>query len=269
MARRGRDRIVAEVESSFMIKRSIHHYFWFGTCAQFLLFVDPGLPLRVPSRRGVLDNIEGFFSYLDKLGLQVTARTTSELKDLAERFRKAPGDSRISVEQVQELSRIMVGIRTTLEAEMQGFNAYIVTPKRLDVDKLLEDIPSLLAPGVYQALPSIAQFDLMEAGKCIAFERSTAAAFHILRGTECVLRAFYCAIVKQKRVSFMWGNMVEDLRGRRKARQYQVLLDNLDNIRRSFRNPTQHPELTYDIHEVQDLWGLCVDAVNRMAKALK
>ena len=48
-----------------------------------------------------------------------------------------------------------------------------------------------------------------------------------------------------------------------------VLLNNLDNIRQSFRNPTQHPEKIYDIQEVQDLWSLCVDVVNRMSSDIR
>jgi hypothetical protein len=90
----------------------------------------------------------------------------------------------------------------------------------------------------------------------------------LLRGAESVLRSFYCRLVKQKRVDLMWGPMLTDLRKRRKSRHYSVLLDNLDNIRRSFRNPTQHPEMTYTINEVQDLFGLCVDVVNRMSAVL-
>jgi hypothetical protein len=61
--------------------------------------------------------------------------------------------------------------------------------------------------------------------------------------------------------------MVEHLRKRR-ATLTRPLLDNLDNIRHSFRNPTQHPDKIYDIQEVQDLFGLCIDAVNRMVKIL-
>jgi hypothetical protein len=43
-----------------------------------------------------------------------------------------------------------------------------------------------------------------------------------------------------------------------------LILQNLDHIRVNFRNPTQHPDKIYDIQEVQDLFGLCVDAANRM-----
>ncbi len=222
-----------------------------------------------PDRGGIRDNIEAFFSYLDDLGLIVTRRASRELADFAESLSDEEGVS-LTQGQSEQLSAIMRQIRKTLDAELEGFEAYIVTPKRIDIEKLLKDTPSLLAPGVYSKLPEIAQFDLAEAGKCIAFERSTAAAFHILRGTESVLDSFYETIVRQKRIPLprTWGPMVSDLRKRRKANQYEVLLNNLDNIRRSFRNPTQHPELTYDIHEVQDLWALCVDAINRMAEAL-
>jgi hypothetical protein len=158
-----------------------------------------------------------------------------------------------------KLREIMADLRKTLFAEAQGNIAFIVTDKRIDVNKLLFDVQSLLAPTVFAQLPSVAQHDFIEGAKCIAFERSTAAAFHLLRGTEAVLRHFYVSIVQRKRSPLMWGPMVQSLRQRRNPPD-GVLLDNLDNIRRSFRNPTQHPE----IQEVQDLFGLCVDVVNRM-----
>ena len=236
-----------------MISRSIYQYYFFS--------------MRAMERGGIRDNIDSFFQYLDDLDLVVTRRASRVLSNFAATLPDAEGAT-LSPEQSALLTKIIARLRNTLDAEIEGFEAYIVTPKRLDVAKLLNDTPSLLAPGVHGKIPVIAQFDLAEAGKCMAFERPTAAAFHVLRATESVLVAFYEAIVRQKRVDRMWGPMVIDLKKRRKAKLYEVLLNNLDNIRRSFRNPTQHPELTYDIHEVQDLWALCIDVINRMAKAL-
>jgi hypothetical protein len=138
----------------------------------------------------------------------------------------------------------------------------------LDVKRLLNDVPALLAPQTWPKLGSIAQYDFEEAGRCIAFERPTAAAFHLLRGTEDVLRSFYCALVKRNRVDLLWGPIVAELKKKQKGKPYTDLLQHLDHIRLSFRNPTQHPDKVYDIHEVQDLWSLCADAVSRMAKAL-
>lgn len=250
-----------------MIRRSIYRYYWFGTCVRYLQDALVGHTVLTAEPGGIRNNINAFFKYLDELGLVVTQRASPELSEFADALPDDEGAT-LSQEQSVRLIEIMGHIRRTLDAEIKGFEAYIVTPKRIDVSKLLNDTPSLLAPGVHSKLPEIAQFDLAEAGKCIAFERPTAAAFHILRGTEAVLVAFYEAIVRQKRVNRMWGPMVSDLKKRRKAKPYEVLLNNLDNIRLSFRNPTQHPELTYDIHEVQDLLALCIDAINRMARAL-
>lgn len=91
-----------------------------------------------------------------------------------------------------------------------------------------------------ESIPKVAQYDFEEAGKCLAFERSTAAAFHILRGTEGVLRSYYCSLVRRKesRVNpLLWGPMVDSLKKLQKQPPI-VLLNNLDNLRFSFRNPT-------------------------------
>ncbi len=252
-----------------MRAQNIHRYYWFGTCVRYLQDVHEGqLVGHRSDRTYVKYNLEVFFQYLDELGLQVTERAAVNLRDVLLELEDKEPDARLTRAEAGTLSKAATETRKTLEAEIQGLEAYVVTPKRLDVKRLIDDPGSLFAPKVFGKLPSLAQYDLSEAAKCIAFERSTAAAFHILRATEDVLRDFYKALARQKRVDLMWGPMVSDLKKRPKAKKHQVLLAHLDNIRLSFRNPTQHPEATYDIHEVQDLWGLCVDAINRMAKEL-
>jgi hypothetical protein len=64
------------------------------------------------------------------------------------------------------------------------------------------------------------------------------------------------------------GTIVEHLKKRKTSAPPAGLLNNLDNIRVHFRNPTAHPEKVYDIDEVQDLFGLCVEVVNRMVRAM-
>src|SRR5687768_8452371 len=87
-----------------------------------------------------------------------------------------------------------------------------------------------------------------------------------MRGTEGVLRHYYCAIVKKSRVkTLLWYAMVDHLRKRRDAPP-KALTDNLDNIRVNFRNPTQHPDARYDMQEAQDLFALSIDVVNRMTR---
>lgn len=82
------------------------------------------------------------------------------------------------------------------------------------------------------------------------------------------MKYFYCSKVKRDHVNLMWGPIVADLRKKRSPPP-AILLNNLDNLRTGFRNPTQHPEKIYDIEEVQDLFALSADAVNRMIKYLR
>ena len=94
----------------------------------------------------------------------------------------------------------------------------------------LLDVPAdLLGNGVFVGMPDICKYDFTEACKCIAFDRPTAAAFHLMRCVEGHLRAYYCAIVRRGRVDkLMWFDVVAHLKKRRDAPP-KALLDNLDD----------------------------------------
>lgn len=247
-----------------MQSKPILEYIFFGTALRYLQDVDAGF--TVHGEEYVLYNIDSFLYSLQEFDLPVTQRAAYELQAFRDKLSKSASDSKCTVEEANELCKIMEDLRKTLFAEAKGNIAFVVTDKRIDVNKLLSDVPSLMVPHVFGTLPDVAKYDFVQAGKCIAFELPTAAAFHMLRGTEAVLRHFYCSVVQRNRVALLWGPMVESLRRCKKSLPLP-LLDNLDNIRRSFRNPTQHPEKIYDIQEVQDVFSLCVDVVNRMAKS--
>lgn len=251
-----------------MEKKSIQGYFFFGTAVRYLQ--DAKAEHKIFGTGFVLDNIDRCLKELDELGLKVTKIASWELEQFRNKLAKITDKSSVLSEaQANELNQICDSLRSTLEAELRTLEAFIVTPKRFDIDKLLDDVGSLMSPGVFSALPEITQYDLTEAGKCIAFERPTAAAFHLLRGTEAVLRHFYFTLIRTRRVShLLWGDIVQDLRTRKKTKQHTTLYNNLDNIRHSYRNPTQHPDAIYDIHEVQDLAPLCLEAITRMTKII-
>jgi len=249
-----------------MESRPISEYVVLGGVLRYLLHAREGWPIH--EEEYVLPNINLLLGRLEKFELTVSQRVAWRLVQLRDELAESASDAKLTAEQASRLTEIMDVLEKTLLAETGGKVAFIVVDKRYDVNKLLSDVPALLAPGVFHSLPDIAQYDLMEAGKCIAFEHPTAAAFHMLRGTEAVLRQFYCSVVKRGRVKqLLWGPMVESLRSRSKPPP-AALLNNLDNIRVSFRNPTQHPDKRYDIHEAQDLFGLCLDVLNRMVSFL-
>jgi len=250
-----------------MLSRPIFQYISLGIFYRFIRDAQPGW--RLYGKAAILESTGAFVTLLDDFNLPVTKRASTELTEYVKELAKKGANHKLTGEEASELKRIMISLEKTLVAESGGHVAFIVTDKRIDVNKLLSDASGLMPPGVFDSMPEIAKYDFGEAGKCIAFERPTAAAFHLLRCTESVLREFYCSIVKQNRVrGLLWKPMVEHLR-KRKKKPPEELLNHLDHIRNSFRNPTQHPEKIYDIQEAQDLFSLCVDVVNRMVKLLR
>jgi hypothetical protein len=252
-----------------MQKQPIYSYFYFGTCVMFLQLSLTGKTIFPEG--AILDNIEHCLKCIgETLHLTVTEIAASELRHFRDSLSEIKDkDSKLTAEQASKLSQICTKLRPTVDAELITRQAYVVTPKRYDTTKLIDDFPALMSPGVFASLSKISKYDLSEAGKCIAFERPTAAAFHLLRATESELRHFYCTLIKTKKVpKLLWGDMVEDLRKRRKIQKYIPLYNNLDSIRIYYRNPTQHPDIIYNIEDVQDLCPLCLEVINRMRKLL-
>jgi hypothetical protein len=60
------------------------------------------------------------------------------------------------------------------------------------------------------------------------------------------------------------GPMVDLMRARKTKKLSKERLDILDIIRANYRNPTSHPEKEYDLDEVQDLFVLSLDAINKL-----
>lgn len=160
-------------------------------------------------------------------------------------------------------------LETVLFAEAVTKQLYVLPTRRFNSDVLLSDPSKLLKPGAFSKLEDIAKGDLGSAGKCILFGEATAAAFHLLRATESVLTSYYHHHRKQKRLQKpMWGPMTDQLRAKKSNKPPKTLLDTLDMIRNSYRNPTQHPTATYEIDGAQDLMGVCLDAIGKMTDEL-
>jgi len=243
---------------------------WFGTVLRFLQDADAGFP--VYGDGAILENLQSFLEGFDRLGLTVTANAARNagLPAIEQELAGADPDAVLTSSQADQITDAVNEVRQTLVAETAEKKAFVTEPKRWDVDRLLSDPGSMFGAGVYVALDAFAAYDFKEACLCIAFERPTAAAFHIMRGTEATLRVFYCHTVKQNRLpkeKQMWGPMVQKLRERSKPPP-KHLLDNLDIIRHNYRNPTQHPDEIYSVDDAQDLLGIAIPTINKMVEII-
>jgi hypothetical protein len=258
-----------------MEQRTTATYVYIGTAVRYLLDSQNGQP--VYGRGGLVDNIEKLAAQLESAEFFVSHRLAKPLlfqQDIWNRDAAQHADDQewittrglVDAER-RELERNANVLRDAILAEAEGQVAFIASDGRYAVSKLLDDVGGLMGEHVFDGLPALAQYDFQQAGRAIAFDLPTAAAFHLLRGTEAVLRDFYLRTVKRDRIKEprMWGPMVTALRARRNPPP-AVLLTNLDSLRAHFRNPTQHPEKVYDLDEAQDLMALAFDAVARMVR---
>ena len=167
----------------------------------------------------------------------------------------------------------IVAVTTTLEAiifaESKTKSFYVLPERRYNTTWLLNEPVKLFRDGMFQKLSDLAQFDIGSAGRCVLFGEGTAAAFHWIRATEDVLRTYYRHHIRRNRLrNPMWGPMISALRSKSRNKPPANLLDTLDLVRVTYRNPTQHPEARYDVESAQDLMGLCISVISDMANEL-
>ena len=154
-------------------------------------------------------------------------------------------------------------------AEALTKKIYVIPKRRFNSDYLMSQPDKLFKEGVYTKLSELARHDIASSCRCLLLGEATASAFHILRATEEVLKSYYLVHRKQKRLKNpMWGPMVDQLEAKKKNPPPETLLRSLDLIRTAYRNPTQHPESIYEIDGAQDLFGVCLDVLSKMAEEL-
>lgn len=170
----------------------------------------------------------------------------------------------------KEVHDAIVTIEKIVFSEACITEYYVIPERRFNGDYLLSKPMNLLKKGVFEKLSEMAIFDFTASCKCLLYGEGTACAFHILRATEETLKHYYYLYKKTNRLKKpMWGPMTNELRSKKGIKPDNIILDTLDLVRNSYRNPTQHPVVRYDIDEAQDLFGICIDLINKMGVELK
>jgi hypothetical protein len=105
-------------------------------------------------------------------------------------------------------------------------------------------------------------------GKCIAYDVPTGAAFHILRGTEVVIRSYYLHVTGTlpKPKLRNWGAYVKNLRS---AGADPKITGYIEHLRELYRNPVFHPEDNLSPEDAQMSLGACISAMCQMLIAIR
>lgn len=225
--------------------------------------------------------VKNYLRFIKKLDLRVTLTLLEingldkELEKLEKLNKGKKKNDKIDVVLHKKITDLISKADLTLDAELTIKTGYIVSEKRITTEKLTDNIASIFSQNTFEHLPDIARFDFSESGKCIAFDRNTASAFHSLRGTEDVLKYYYSLLTGKKSTETQtWYNFHNEIEAETKKGIItppppKELLQNLNSLRVFYRNKTQHPQLTYNSDEAQDLLFNCVKAVNEIVKDLK
>lgn len=178
------------------------------------------------------------------------------------------------VEDSQQIDRYMIesvkdriqSLETVLSNDMPGVAAYVVSQKGIyKTDDLIAHVDQHFPNEIRKDIPDQAKKDLLESGKCLAFEVPTACAFHLWRAVETVMGAYYKKLTKSTfeadNVTKNWSVYIKALDAKGADQSITMFLG---HIREKYRNPQTHPEAMLEMNEALGLFGVATSAIHQM-----
>jgi len=198
-------------------------------------------------------------------GSVISAINTVVPTDIEEMF-KVENNKKVTRYEIKNIKNHIQNLETVLSNDMPGVSAYIVSQKGIyKTDDLISHADHNFPKEIRNIIPEQAIKDLIESGKCLAFEVPTACAFHLWRAVETVMGVYYQKLAKNTfeldKVNKNWGAYIKalDTKGAdTKITQF------LDHIRESYRNPQTHPEAMLEVNEALGLFGVATSAIHQM-----
>ncbi len=249
-----------------MIVQNTYTYIQTGLCLRLLINVG-----STASSKICKETIESLRANLLKGNFDVSlAFMTSFLfREMEKLLADLEDQNSIQNSLATQIKQLAQTLESVVFSEAITKRVYILPNRRFNTEYLLTEPYKLLKNGAFEKLEEIAKSDFSSSCRCILFGEATAAAFHILRATESVLKSYYFHHRKQNRLKKpMWGPMLDQLLSKTRNKPSVSLLSSLDLIRTAYRNPTQHPEAIYEIDSAQDLFGVCLDVIGKMTDEL-
>jgi hypothetical protein len=159
---------------------------------------------------------------------------------------------------------------TVLLAEMATSHLYLVEPKGgYDLRQLTESGWVIFPPVLIEKVPEAIQ-DAKEAARCLAFALPTAAAFHLHRLHELVLRRYYDTVTSgaPRPANRNIGAYIDAMKNAhfKDPKVYSALA----NLKDFHRNPVLHPDdRLEDVQEAIALLGSINTVITYMLKAIQ
>jgi hypothetical protein len=212
----------------------------------------------------------------DKILLEVLSIDARKLEQLCETLgarTSAAGVRRLielfSIGRVSHSSLIQIydEINSRLKDELALAQVFVVEQEKV---QYIAPSKPLFGPAMESNFPS-AMFEIDEAAKCLAFGRSTACVFHLMRVMEIAILAIArCLQIPDpvKPSQRNWGEMLKRIRTGIDTRWpttadrmsgdgalFESLQASLDAVRNPWRNSTMHVENKYTEEEAEHIFA--------------
>ena len=166
--------------------------------------------------------------------------------------------------ETQELSEALQRFEISLQSDFSIRDTFIVSPKAAYSTTLLAESGETLVSKAARDLVPFMQQDLHDAGRCMAFELPTAAAFHLFRAVEAMVCS-YGEFVRGKPFSYSekkkgLGGYANCLKEKR-LKVNERIINAIEQLSLLHRNPTMHPEWHISNTELLVTVGLVVSVI--------
>jgi hypothetical protein len=268
------------VELGYGVKRIYAFYFYrLGTFIHDLRVIQTGI--KTDSEvisvlvRGA-DELKNFAESVDAPRFPSSIEAAQQLEKLVRSLLMAIADNSskgvhesVFGPDVESDAKWKIGhFESMFDKELHDFPIFSVEEKgNFSLSRLLTGASQGYPPGALSKLGSNIINEIDESGRCIAFSRPTAAAFHILRALELLAKAFIetRGLQEPPPNRCNWGEYIQILRNGGSPRE---ITDLLQIIKDNYRNPIMHPDETLDQEKASSLFNICGSAVEVICRHL-
>jgi hypothetical protein len=220
-----------------------------------------GDPIEITLSRQAASNLRGMVDAILKM---INPATGSDGQQLPPQWAEIP-----SWQWGMVRSNVQI-FENVFQAEMQNATTYSVPRRGLYSTPVLVNQAESAFPALWHsAIQEKARNDFHEAGRCLAFNLSTAAGFHACRAVEGVLEGYYQFFTGKTGTLHGWQDYLDALR---KVTTGPIpdpkTLHNIKQIKDFSRNPLMHPRETLNEMDARILFGMAEIAILGMAQEL-
>ncbi len=215
-----------------------------------------------------IETLEYFVKGIEGLPLSRAVATDVLMK------MNATSPTHLSQTNAVDLNFALFNFQTVLLNELPQINIFFVSQKRAyDMSALIGHGETLLSKEALEYLGASKNdviADIREAGKCLAFEISTAVGFHIYRAIESVIIKDYFPALGVKESEWEknrgLGPYIQILEVKKRDSKITTLLRHLKD---NYRNPINHPQEFWGFNDAENAIPLAVSAINMMVQDIQ